>query len=118
MSEKTKRTPSAYNNFIKDFFSKYKSNSSEHDSKKHKKLPKDIICMAALVWKELSDAEKAKYKTIVQEKHQPSHPSQPIQPQQPFMFTNMTFEADTDDEIDAILVHVRNISLLTNKGKL
>lgn len=58
VKERKPRTPTAYNNFVKNFYAQYQIPDGEEKPK-----PKEMISMAAAAWKELSEDEKAEYKT-------------------------------------------------------
>ena len=55
--ERKPRAPTAYNNFVKNFYATYEDGEE-------KPKPKEMISMAAAAWKELTDDEKAEYKTV------------------------------------------------------
>ena len=57
--ERKPRAPTAYNNFVKNFYATYEVEDGEEKPK-----PKEMISMAAAAWKELTDDEKAEYKTV------------------------------------------------------
>lgn len=57
--ERKPRAPTAYNNFVKNFYAEYQIPDGEEKPK-----PKEMISMAAAAWKELTDDEKAEYKTV------------------------------------------------------